>query len=129
MSNIILILDFFVIINIHSDLKCLLCNCYPLNDTNFFSTLKNLFPDILAFTVSHYISCRSHRLASSGRHHVAFSLKPIRPINKHPRLNTSLQLKLPSSTTMNTYLESNVLLRMAEKWKRKKSWRCDVPTS
>jgi hypothetical protein len=73
-----------------------------------------MFADILACTVSHDTSSTSHQLASSACHHDALSPKPIRSINKHSRFNTSLPLHLQSSTTMNPYLESNVLLRMMQ---------------
>jgi hypothetical protein len=73
-----------------------------------------MFLDLLASTVSHDTSSTSHRLASSARHHDALSPKPIRFINKHSCFNTSLTLHFQSSTIMNPYLESNVLLRMMQ---------------
>jgi hypothetical protein len=42
------------------------------------------------------------------------SPKPIRSINNHSRLNTSLTLHLECSTTMNSYVDSNIFLRMAQ---------------
>jgi hypothetical protein len=74
----------------------------------------NTFPETLACTVSHDTSSTSRRLASSARQHDGLSPKPIRSINKHSRFNTSLPLHLQCSTTMNLYLDSNVLLRMAQ---------------
>jgi hypothetical protein len=74
----------------------------------------NTFPETLACTVSHDTSSISHRLASSARQHDGLSLKPIRSINKHSRFNASLPLHLECSK-MNPYLDSNVLLRMAQK--------------
>jgi hypothetical protein len=72
-----------------------------------------MFTNSHASTVSHDTSSTSHCLASAARQEHGFSPKPIPSINNH-YFNTSLTLRIHSSTTMDRFVDSNIFLRMAQ---------------
>jgi hypothetical protein len=78
-----------------------------------FKSYEQMFTNCHASTVSHDIYSRSHRLASAARQGYGFSPKRIPSINTQ-YLNTSLTLRIHSSTTMNPFVDSNIFLRMAQ---------------